>query len=202
MSNQEREIKFYIQNLKAAEQRLQASGALLTRPRVFEINLRFDTSDYKLFKTGRLLRLRQDDRVHVTFKSNAHVEGGVIVRTELEYTVDDFITARKLFEALGYQVMVTYEKYRQVYQLGEVEVDLDELPFGNFIEIEGPSNEQIEDAAHKLGLDWSKGIATNYLGLFEIVRIQKGFTFNDLTFENFRNLTIQPEDMGVSPADG
>jgi hypothetical protein len=53
-----------------------------------------------------------------------------------------------------------------------------------------------------LGLDWSKGIATNYLGLFATARAKRGFTFNDLTFDNFRDIQLLPGDMGVEPADG
>jgi len=202
MQDQEREIKFYIQDLEAVDQRLRICGADLARERTLEINLRFDTADRSLYKSGRLLRLRQDDRARVTYKADARVEGGVIARTELEFTVDDFATARKLFEALGYQVIVMYEKYRRVYRMGDVEVTLDEMPLGNFVEIEAPSNTLIEAAAEMLGLDWSKGIATNYLGLFEIARSRRGFTFNDLSFENFADLTLLPGDMGVQPADG
>lgn len=202
MDDQEREIKFYIQDLEAIAERLRVCGADLTRARTLEINLRLDTPDRSLYTSGRLLRLRQDDRARVTFKENARVEGGVIARTEFEFTVDDFSAARKLFEALGYQVMVIYEKYRRVYRLGDVEVVLDEMPFGNFVEIEAPNNVLIEGVAQMLGLNWSNGIATNYLGLFEIARSSRKFTFNDLTFENFRDLSIQPEDMGVMPADG
>ena len=202
MKDQEREIKFYIQDLEGIAERLHVCGADLTRSRTLEINLRLDTPAHDLYKTGRLLRLRQDDRARVTFKENARVEGGVIARTEFELTVDDFAAAQKLFEALGYQVVVSYEKYRRVYRLGDVEVVLDEMPFGNFVEIEAPNNILIEGVAQMLGLDWSRGIATNYLGLFEIARSSRKFTFNDLSFENFRDLTIQPEDMGVKPADG
>ena len=201
MLDQEREVKFYIQDLEAMAERLQAGGADLVRQRTFELNLRFDTAFHELHKSGRLLRLRQDDCARVTFKGNAHVEGSVIARNELEFTVDDFAVARRLFEALGYQVVVSYEKYRRIYRLGDVEVVLDELPLGNYLEIEGPTNALIAGVALLLGLDWSRGITTNYLGLFEIARSKRGFTFNDLTFENFRGLTIQPEDMGVSPAD-
>jgi len=202
MNDQEREIKFYIQDLEALAARLHICGADLTRERTLEINLRLDTADHSLYKSGRLLRLRQDDRARVTYKADARVEEGVIARTELEFTVDDFAMARKLFEALGYQVVVSYEKYRRVYRLGDVEVVLDELPMGNFVEIEAPNNVLIEGVAQMLGLDWSKGIATNYLGLFEIARSRRKFTFNDLTFENFRELSIEPGDMGVLPADG
>ena len=202
MDDQEREIKFFVQDLEVMAQRLHMCGADLTRERTLERNLRFDTADHSLQRDGRVLRLRQDDRVRVTYKANARVEGGVIARTELEFTVDSFAVARKLFEALGYQVVVLYEKYRRVYRLGDVEVVLDELPFGDFVEIEAPNNVLIEGVAQMLGLDWSKGIATNYLGLFALARSRRGFTFNDLTFENFRDYTLLPGDMGVEPADG
>lgn len=202
MENQEREVKFYIQDLEALAERLHICGADLTRERTLEINLRLDTPDRSLYNQGRMLRLRQDDRARVTYKADARVEGGVIARTEIEFTVDNFSVARKLFEALGYQTMVIYEKYRRVYRLGDVEVTLDELPMGNFAEIEAPNNTLIEGVAQMLGLDWSKGIATNYLGLFETARANRGFTFNDLIFENFHNLTVLPGDMGVEPADG
>jgi adenylate cyclase class 2 len=201
MDNQEREIKFYVQDLEAVNERLRICGAELTRERTLEINLRLDTDDRSLYKSGRLLRLRQDDRARVTYKADARVEGGVIARTEIEFTVDNFAVARKLFEALGYQVVVIYEKYRRVYRLGDVEVTLDELPMGDFVEIEAPNNTLIEGAAQMLGLDWAKGIATNYLGLFEVARSNRGFTFNDLTFENFRDFEVLPEDIGVQPAD-
>jgi adenylate cyclase class 2 len=202
MDDQEREIKFYVQDLEAMAQRLHICGADLTRERVLERNLRFDTTDHGLQREGRILRLRQDDRARVTYKANARVEGGVIARTELEFTVDNFAVARKLFEALGYQVVVLYEKYRRTYRLGDVEVVLDELPMGDFVEIEAPNNTLIEGVAQMLGLDWSKGIATNYLGLFEIARSRRKFTFNDLTFDNFRDIQLLPGDMGIQPADG
>lgn len=202
MEDQEREVKFYIQDLEALAERLHICGADLTRVRTLEINLRLDTQDRSLYKQGRMLRLRQDDRARVTYKADARVEGGVIARTEIEFTVDNFTVALKLFEALGYQTMVIYEKYRRVYRIGDVEVTLDELPMGNFVEIEAPNNTLIEGVAQMLGLDWSKGIATNYIGLFETARANRGFTFNDLIFENFHDLTLLPGDMGVEPADG
>ncbi len=201
MDYQEREIKFYIQDLAALAERLRVCGAQLTRERTLERNLRLDTEDSSLYKEGRLLRLRQDDRAHVTYKANARVESGVIARTEIEITVDNFAVAQKLFEALGYHVVVIYEKYRTVYRLGDVQVTLDEMPFGDFIEIEAPNNVLIEGVAQMLGLDWLKGIATNYLGLFEIARSKRGFTFKDLTFDNFRDFAIFPEDMSVQPGD-
>lgn len=201
MEDMEREIKFYIQDLPAAAERLKLCGAELIRPRILERNLRLDTVGRTLMQTGRMLRLRQDDRVRVTYKANARIEDGVIARTEIEFGAEDLEKARRLFEELGYQVMVTYEKYRREFKLGDVMVMLDELPFGDFMEIEASNNALIEGVAMILSLDWSKGINTNYLGLMQIVKTKLDLPFDDLTFENFKDMVISPADMMVEPAD-
>ena len=201
MENQEREIKFYLHDIEKLAQRLHACGAELVRPRTLEKNFRLDTMEKSLEQSGRMLRLRQDDRARVTYKANAHADGGLIFRTELEFTVDNFLIAQKLFEALGYQVTISYEKYRRVYRMGEVEVMLDELPLGTFVEVEGPNRVLIKGVAQMLGLNWSTGVAISYLGLFDVVRKKLNLTFNDLTFDNFHGIKIAPEDMGISPAD-
>lgn len=198
---QEREIKFYIADLALIEERLRLTGAVLTRPRTLERNLRLDIGDHRLAREGRLLRIREDDRVSVTYKANARVENGVIARTEIEFEADDARMVQKLFEALGYRVVVTYEKYRAVYRLGDVTVVLDQLPFGDFIEIEAPSNTMIDGVAQILVLKWSRGMAINYLGLFEVLKTRVAIDFKDLTFENFAGLEISAEDLGVQPAD-
>ena len=202
MEDMEREIKFYIQDLTAIAERLKLCGAELIRPRILERNLRLDTPERALTQTGRMLRLRQDDRVRVTYKANARIEDGVIARTEIEFGADDLEKARRLFEGLGYRVMVTYEKYRREYQLGDVTVMLDELPFGDFMEIEASNNTLIEGVAMILGLDWSKGINTNYLGIMQLVKANLNLPFDDLTFENFQDLDVSPADLMVEPADG
>ena len=201
MEMQEREIKYYIQDLEKIAERLRLCGADLTRPRTLERNLRLDTDDHELANDGRLLRVRSDDKVSVTYKADARVEGGVIARTEIEFEADDARIVQKLFEALGYKVVVTYEKYRSRYKLGDVVVVLDELPFGDFVEIEALNNTLIEGVSQMLGLDFSKGMAINYLGLFDIFKSHRDVDFDDLTFENFTGLTVSPGELEVQPAD-
>ena len=201
MDPKEREIKLYLKELAVIDDRLRVCGAELTRTRLLERNLRLDTAEHSLEKDGRLLRIRQDDRVRITYKENAQLEDGVITRTELEFIADDFAISKRLLEALGYQVVVIYEKYRREYQLGDVKVMLDELPFGDFIEIEASSTALIDGAVQMLGLDRSKGIGTNYLGLFVTVKKTLGLSFRDLTFDNFAGLSVSAEDLQVQPAD-
>jgi adenylate cyclase, class 2 len=201
MSDQEREMKLYIRDSRALAERLRLSGAEEVREQTLEYNLRLDTPDGKLRKEGRLLRLRQDDRVSVAYKDQAEAHNGVIKRREIEFIADDFQVALKLFKALGYEEVVVYEKYRAIYRLGDVEVALDELPYGDFIEIEAQSNALIEGVVQMLGLDGSKAVDTNYLGLFERLKQALGFNFRDLTFDNFKGVDVSWDDMGVEPAD-
>lgn len=201
MDYQEREAKFYIQDILALTNRVRMTGAELIQPRLLETNLRLDTPEGDLRKDGRILRVRKDDKVRVTYKENARNENGIIARTEIEFVSDNYEVTQKFFEALGYPVSVIYEKYRQVYRIGDVELMLDELPFGDFIEIEAPNNTLIEGVTQMLGLDESKMIATNYLGLFERARQNMKFTFRDLTFENFAGLNPSAADLEVQPAD-
>ena len=199
-SDQELEVKFYLSRRKDMEAKL-SSVCPVSAPRVHEVNLRLDTTDLSLSSTGKLLRLRQDTRARVTYKGAGSEEGGARLRQELEFTVSDFDTALALFEALGYQVYMMYEKYRTTYQLGNVEVTLDEMPTGDFLEIEGPDGESIRRAAVQLELNWEARILDSYTVLFERTRAQLGFDFRDLSFENFKGMAITPQVMGVRIAD-
>jgi len=201
MDYQEKEIKLYICDLPALEARLRISGADLVRERTLESNFRLDTPEKSLKKNGRLLRIRKDDKVWVTYKDRGHVEEGVVTRREIEFVADDLEIVKQFFKALGYDMVAFYEKYRTVYRFGDVEVALDELPYGDFVEIEAPNNILIEGVVRMLGLDWSKRINTNYLGLLENAKKSAGLTFKKLTFKNFAALEISELDLGVEPAD-
>jgi adenylate cyclase, class 2 len=196
-NHQELEVKFLVPNLEAPRATLQTLGAALVQPRVHEGNLRFDNPQGDLLRLRQVLRLRRDTESRLTFKDSGQVRDGIHQRQELEFTVSDFDTARDFLEALGYRVVWMYEKYRQVYALDPAVVTLDEMPFGLFIEIEGPDGAHIHAAALQLGLDWEARILEGYAALFERARLRLGFTFRDLSFANFADLQLAPEDLGA-----
>ncbi len=190
MTHLEIEVKFPVQDLQTIETRLLEMKARLLRPRVHEVNLRFDTSLGDLKRQDQVLRLRQGDDFRLAFKGPTDAKSGVAEREEIEFAVADFDDARKFLEALGFRVVVIYEKYRTAFQLGEAEILLDETPIGNFIEIEAPSQEQIRAIARQMGLDWGNRLTDSYLALFEQVRKKLEFSFRDMTFENFATLSL------------
>lgn len=198
---QELEIKLLIADLPALEARLQGMNAQRTQARIYEVNLRFDTPEKELTRASKVLRLRKDEANRMTYKGPSEDNAGVRARREIEFSLDDFEAGRELLEALGYQVSMIYEKYRTAYQLESVEVSLDELPYGNFAEIEGPQAERIHTLADELGLDWAARIPESYTTLFDRLKNSLGLAFRDLTFENFEDLDDPLATFNFRPAD-
>ena len=200
-NQQELEIKLYLSDLPAFQRKVEALGGQMVEPRLHEINLRFDTPDGELTRNYQVLRLRQGTAARLTYKGPGETVEGVHSRKEIEFTVSDYQSAESLLEALGYQVSLMYEKFRTTYELEGLQVTLDEMPYGNFTEIEGPDAAAIHAAAAKTGINWEARILESYTSLFDHLREELGFTFRDLSFENFVNLKITPHDLGVTPAD-
>lgn len=194
---QETEVKIYIQNLDSVRQMLESIQAECVQDRVHERNTRYDNSNASLTSRGAVLRLREDNGVVLTFKEPGFIERGIISREELEVEVSDFAIMEAILEKFGYQPAMLYEKYRTIYELDGVYIMLDELPFGNFVEIEGDSN-RIEAVMEKLGLADVERLADSYSKLFDYVKHHLELNFRDLTFENFADIDV-PESAFVPP---
>ena len=198
--SRETEAKFFIADQARLAVRLLALHPRIVQARTHELNLRFDTAQGDLTQAGRVLRLRQDSSVRLTYKGQAQIKSGASDRVEIEFGVSDFAAARNLLLALDYQVVFIYEKYRTTYAMADVEVMLDELPYGNFIEIEGRLS-ALRPAAEHLGLDWTAAIPRSYHDLFQQLRRRRDLPFRDLTFENFSGLSQTLADLGLRPGD-
>jgi adenylate cyclase, class 2 len=196
----ETEVKFLLSQPEQMVNRLETLRAKLVQARVFEANLRFDTVDGALMRARQVLRLRMDTRPRLTFKGPADLAAGVSSRAEIELEVSDFGTARQFLEALGYHVVVLYEKYRTTYELYETLITLDEMPYGFFAEIEGKSAETICSMAHRLELNWEARSLDSYLGIFARLQ-QGGLTARNLCFDEFKDLTFSPTQLGIALAD-
>ncbi len=201
VSHLEQEAKFWVPFLRAFREHVERRGGELLAPRRHEYNLRFDTPQADLARDHRVLRLRRDRKVTLTYKGPARNEDGVLVRLEIEVELADFDQARRLLEALGYRVALAYEKYRTLYRVGETVLALDELPMGTFVEIEGASPAQVRQAARHLGLDVSAAVPFSYAALFHRLQEALGLPVAHLTFEAFRDLPlVDLRLLGLRPA--
>lgn len=198
---QEIEAKFYISNVETIIARLRELQARMIQARVLETNLRFDLPDGGLRAKGQVLRLRHDSETRLTFKGSSQAQNGVLARQEIEFVVEDFEKARQFLEALGFRELIIYEKYRATYELENAMIMLDELPYGNFLEIEGQSVQQIQSIAAMLNLNWAAAIPTSYTALFAIAANSLNLPFRDITFDNFEGITVKPENLHIVAAD-
>jgi len=200
--NEELEVKFCVSDLGSIETLVKQANANLIQPRIYEYNLRFDNPNGDLARESRVLRLRKDTANRLTYKGPGTVMDGVSLRREIEFSVSDFSNAQAFLEALGFHISMIYEKFRTVYELDGVLVTLDEMPFGNFIEIEGPDGSSIKALSLKLGLRWGARITDSYAGLFQTACGKLGLKVANLVFSNFEDIEVLPIHLGVRRADG
>ncbi len=166
----EREIKIPVADRDAVRAALVRAGAELVGPAGREVNLLFDDDAGSMAGSGRVLRLRHSGgRWLVTLKGPAAYRGAIKEREELETGVDDGDVLQAVFERLGLRPLVRYEKDRETWRLGGVEVALDHTPMGDFVELEGPAG-ALEAAARALGLDPGSAVRGSYVGLWRAYR--------------------------------
>lgn len=138
------EKKYRIKSEEVARlrERLQAVGAE-ARGEEFEENTLY--AGPGLERGNRVLRLRRvGDRAIFTFKESMASSSGIKRRREDETAVEDADALHAILEALGYAPAVVYEKRRETWLVAGVEVVIDELPFGLFVEIEGEEESILE----------------------------------------------------------
>ena len=185
------EAKLWVEDLAPVVARLAEAGATLVHPRVLERNTRYEDAAGSLTPAGIVLRLRQDSAARLTYKGRAQVPltEGLQTRFEAEVTVSDFDAMAVILERLGFVRAMAYEKHRTTYSLDGVEVVLDEMPYGSFVEVEGEPA-RIEAVITRLGLAQNPRFAGSYAELFDYVRFHLGLDFQDLTFDNFAGITV------------
>ncbi|MDQ7024693.1 MAG: class IV adenylate cyclase [Anaerolineae bacterium] len=198
MNPQEIEVKIYVTNLAIIEEKLLELGANRVQERIHERNMRYDTPDGSLTTKGIVLRLREDSGIKLTYKTRGTLERGISTREELEVEVSDFDTMEAILQKFGFEQHMFYEKYRTVYTYNGTYIMLDELPFGNFVEVEGDTEGEIEGVLAELGLQDIERQGDSYSKLFEHVKHHMGLTFHNLTFENFQDIDV-PQSAFIAP---
>ena len=197
----EREAKFWISDLSVLRARLEKLRAELIQTNILESNWRFDKPDRSLSSSGQVLRLRQDAKCRLTYKSPAVHSSSVSARKEIEFIVSHQADAWQFLEALGFECIALYEKYRSAYLFKGCEISLDEMPFGTFCEIEGKNARAIKTAASALNLYWEARTQLSYLALFASLKETFDLPFDYATFQNFKDYEINLSAIGLVPAD-
>lgn len=153
----------------------------------FESNVIFDTPDFAIHASGRLLRVRSQewhDRARHVLTLKLPVPGtedsAFKAREERELAVESAAAMGAVLEGLGFVAVARYEKVRSVWRLApdrpegsEMLVELDELPFARVVELEGEA-EGLDAAARLLGLDKYEFSTKSYHVLHQEWRCSRG----------------------------
>lgn len=166
----ETEVKIKINNLEDFVDELLKSGAVF-EGKDFQKTIRMDTPNLDLEKRKVFLRVRSGLGSIVTLKVKKDENKDFKLRDEYETEVKDINILTQIFTVLGFNKHFIMEKYRANYSYKGVEISVDELPFGIYVEFEG-TKEGINNALKVFGFDNTERITITYWHIFD--EIKKG----------------------------
>jgi adenylate cyclase, class 2 len=132
-----------------------------------------------------VLRLRKTEaKTTLTYKEKVQTDTDFKHQIEFETDVSDVDATESIIEKLGYKLSAIYEKHRKAWQYKKVEVVLDELPFGYYMEIEG----EIDDILIVEKLLGANKLATESRG-YPRLTLKYGKTVNGVVESRFAKKT-------------
>ncbi|MYY00080.1 CYTH domain-containing protein [Streptomyces sp. SID486] len=150
----EYEAKFLAADVTGLQAKLIALGAAQALPRTLLTRKIFENDS---LDGGAWLRLR-DEGTRSTLTLKQVTDATTIDGTkEIETEVADLHAMADILRRVGLTEVRYQENYREEWRLGEVAFDFDTWPdLPTFLEIEGPDEASVRQAADLLGLDYSQ----------------------------------------------
>ena len=150
----EYEAKFLAIDSTGLQVRLTALGAVRAFPRTLLTRKIFENDAHK---GGAWVRLRDEGtRSTLTLKQvtdSTTIDG----TTEVETEVADLRAMSEILSRIGLREVRYQENYREEWRLGRVVFDFDTWPgLPTFVEIEGPDEPSVRQAAAAVGLDYAQ----------------------------------------------
>lgn len=154
MKHIEVEQKFRLKNHKELRQKLVNAGAKKVRVQ-HQVDVYYNAPHRNFLADGNIsewLRLRDEDgTVSLNYKLWKPLKAKVKTHCdELESNLSDGEAVRKLLTALDFAQLITVDKQREEWQLGDIEIALDTVKdLGNFVEFEYKGDAESVAEAHK-----------------------------------------------------
>lgn len=173
MKKQEIEIKIRIKNPEKLRNKLKSLGWHKEKE-LFQKTYRTWHPDKLFARAGIFPRTRmtkETGKERHTFTVKARFkdpEKGLFEREEHEVSVEDSSEVAKMLSLLGFSHQRILEKKRQVWKKNGqeiIELLIDELPFGVYLEIEG-TKESIIETLKELGLQNAKRLGMAYWDVY------------------------------------
>jgi adenylate cyclase class 2 len=153
----EYEAKFTNINKDDIRAQLTKIGATLVRPEYLQRRIPFHLPK-EMRSPDTWVRVRDEgNKVTMSLKQ---VDGDKIEnQKEILLEVSDFGNAVALLEAIGCEPKSYQENKRELWTLDTIEITIDEWPFLEpFVEVEGHSEQDVQQVSEKLGFDYSTAV--------------------------------------------
>ncbi|WP_328916911.1 MULTISPECIES: class IV adenylate cyclase [unclassified Streptomyces] len=148
----EYEAKFLAVDVVGIQEKLVAMGAVQVFPRTLLTRKIFESD---ALDGSQWVRLRSEGtRATLTLKQVTDADS-IHGTTEIETEVGDLNAMAEILRGVGLREIRYQENFREEWQLGDVAFDFDTWPdLPTFLEIEGPDEPSVRQAAARLGLDY------------------------------------------------
>lgn len=172
------EAKLKIESPEQIESKLAELGAEFVAEQL-QTDYHFDTDDLTISMSDSALRLRlervgEDLTCFLTYKGPKE-KSRVKRRPEIQTEVKDPDAIENILAALGYRKTLTVEKTRRLWLLEKCEVAIDNVQLlGDFVEIEGPTEDEISVVQSRLGLSDLPHIPRGYAALLARRTVELG----------------------------
>ena len=191
-NNHEIEIKFKIDNPNLIRKILKREKMHFIG-KAFEKTFRFDTTDKNLEQRGQFLRVRTGFKNVITFKRK--IENKKFKeREEIELEISNPEKMMMILENLGFTKILIMEKYREKWRSDDIEIVIDRLPMGMFIEIEG-EEKVIKEMVKTLGFDFKDRITGTYWDLWREFSKKENIKDENIIF----NSTLRRKNRDENP---
>lgn len=180
MAKTEKQVKYKINNFDYISKRLIEIEAIFIGG-FMEKTIRYDNDDLKCSNNGIFIRTKSGMKNVLTLKeiptdsSNTSFER---ITTEVE--VDNINKIGYILEKIGLTKKFIMEKYRLFFKYDNVDILIDELPFGIYLEIKGEDNE-INRVTKMLNIDEADLIKMTYWDIYD--KIKKDSKNENIVFE-------------------
>jgi len=148
------EIKLIYKNKEAVIAKLKELGAVFREKYILE-DYYFSLTGKDMSNTNDLLRVRKKgDKKELTFKGKCETTGNIWERIELNTDISNPEAVLQMFEHLKLNKLSTNKSLREFWDIDDVELVFSDITYPakiNFLEIEGPSKERVQEVLDQLG---------------------------------------------------
>lgn len=147
------QIKFKIADVDMFLEKLRKNKYILIGG-TFEKTTIYDFEDERLEKSGIFIRTKNgfEDTVTIKEKIFSKSQKKYFERKNATFEIENCDSMKYLLEKIGLTKTYIMEKYRIIWKKGEVELHLDELPFGIYCEV-CSSEKEIDKIVSRLGVN-------------------------------------------------